>query len=175
MLKAELDKAKRTNNEGILNITNSYETKITQYDQKIINMNTENDKAIKEIERLQGILRDRDANIDSLQYQLNSLRSNDELNRNQNIDLRRDIEKLKKELMTSRRDLEESENLHKRKDEKLMDLIEEIDRLNGLLDRKQKEGYDKDMRVQSISTEYEQIKSREGYIQKDLEFYRREN
>ena len=67
MLKAELDKAKRTNNEGILNITNSYETKITQYDQKIINMKTENDKAIKEIERLQGILRDRDANIDSLQ------------------------------------------------------------------------------------------------------------
>lgn len=77
--------------------------------------------------------------------------------------------------MKARNDLEESENLHKKKDQKLMDLLEEVDRLDGLLDRKQKEGYDKDMRVQSISSEYEQIKSREGYIQKDLEFYRKEN
>ena len=56
-----------------------------------------------------------------------------------------------------------------------MDLLEEIDRLNQLLDRKQKEDYDKDMRVHTISSEYEQIKTREVYIQKDLEFYRREN
>ena len=71
--------------------------------------------------------------------------------------------------------MEESEIMHKKKDEKLMDLLEEVDRLDGLLERKQKEGIDKDMKVHTLNSEYEQIKSREGYIQKDLEFYRKEN
>ena len=54
--------------------------------------------------------------------------------------------------MRTKNELEESDNLHKSKDQKLMDLLEEVDRLDGLLDRKQKEGYDKDMRVQTISS-----------------------
>ena len=74
------------------------------------------------------------------------------MNRNQNVDLKRDIEKLRSELMRTKNELEESDNLHKSKDQKLMDLLEEVDRLDGLLDRKQKEGYDKDMRVQTISS-----------------------
>ena len=46
-LKAELEKARKSENEGIISITNKYETKITQYDQRVINLQLENDKVLK--------------------------------------------------------------------------------------------------------------------------------
>ena len=49
-------------------------------------------------------------------------------------------------------ELEESKNFHKKKDGQLLDLVEELDRVNGLLKRKNEENLDKEKGMKSLST-----------------------
>ena len=152
-LRADIDRLQNTNRETTINLTNNYESRITQYNQKYSNLEKEYNDAINEIKRLQNALRDKEAALESLQYQLNSIRSNDEFNRKHIVDLSTENDRLKTELANLKRELDISENDHSLKDRKLKDLIEELDRLNSLLRRKNDEGLDKDNKVRALSSE----------------------